>query len=169
MAKTLHAAIRHALADSPAYRSRGILVSTALTAEADLNAEGDVLYNAVYTLFCALPWRVVPGTSVYITTFDVASGIELAWECREEPQLAEGTLRDVLRQGPHGDLVDIALDALEGFCGMRGGECVTERTPVVSSPQFPRSETLLRRVRAYLPAAPGASTPTPERGPRAQG
>lgn len=153
MSRTLHAAIRHAVADSPAYRSRGILVSLLLEAEADLRVGDDVLYNAVYTLFCALPHRILPGTSMVVSTFDVQGGVELRWECREEPTLTEGDLRQVLRQGPHGDLVDIAFAALERFCGLRAGDCLTDLAPVPASPHFPRGVALHRRVRAFLPAS----------------
>lgn len=153
MSQALHAAIRHALADSAGYRARGILVSPILNATADLRLPNDVLYNAVYTLFCALPWRLVPGTSIFIATMDVPGGVELAWECREEPPMGGSGLRDALRQGPHGDLVDIAYGALEQFCGLRAGECLAERAVVPSSPQFPRGEAVLRRVRAFLPVS----------------
>lgn len=152
MSGTLHAAIRHALSDSPQYRARGILVSAVLDARTDLNAENDVLYNAVYTLFCAMPWRLVPGTAMYVHTLDVPGGVELAWECREGATV-DGDLRRVLREGPHGDLVDIAYAALETFCGLRAGECLSERTVVPASPHFPRGEAIHRRVRAYLPAS----------------
>ena len=151
MSQALHAAIRHALADSPAYGARGILVTTILEAKADLRVPTDVLYNAVYTLFCALPWRLVPGTSMLVTTLDVPGGVELTWECREEPTTNEKGLRDALRHGPHGDLADIAYAALERFCGLRAGECLAQRTLVPASPRFPRGDAVLRRVRVFLP------------------
>lgn len=153
MSQALHAAIRHALADSPGYRLRGILLSTVLDATLDLRVPNDVLYNAVYTLFAALPSRLVPGTSVFISTVDVRGGVELTWECREEVSLDARELRDALRRGPHGDLVEIAYHALEAFCGLRAGECVAERALVPASPQFPRGDAVLRRVRAFLPVS----------------
>lgn len=122
-----------------------------LDACCDLKAEDEVLYNSVYTLFCAMPWRLVPGTTLYVHTLDVPGGVELAWECREAASLSDGDLRRVLRQGPHGDLVDIACAALEQFCGLRAGECLSERALVPASPHFPRGEAVQRRVRAYLP------------------
>lgn len=128
-------------------------MSALLDAHGDLRVEGDLLSNSVYTLFCVLPSRLVPGTTLFISTMDVPGGIELSWEGREETAVGGGHLREVLRQGPHGDLADIAYAALERFCGLRAGECVAERTRVPASPQFPRGEATKRRVRAFLPAS----------------
>lgn len=142
-------------------------MSAVLEARSDLHVEGSLLYNAVYTLFSAMPSRLVAGTTMYIATLDVPGGVELSWECREEPQYGiaagsharsdgeggKGGLREILTQGPHGDLSEIAFSALEQFCGLRAGECVTERMVIPASPHFPRGDALLRRVRAFLPVS----------------
>lgn len=153
LAEHLHAAIHDALRDSTAYASRGILVSTALTARHDLHASNEVLYRAMYTLFCAMPWRLARDTTFFISTVDVDGGIELEWEGREESAEAEGALRDVLRAGPHGDLVDIALAALEQFCDARAGAVRTDLVPLPSSPRFPRGSLAVRRVSVFLPVS----------------
>ena len=153
MARALHRAIHDALRDSKAYASRGILVSTALTAKTDLHAPEALLHRAIYTLFAALPWRIVPDSTLLITTYDVEGGVELLWEGREE-WTHPAQDRDALRDGPHGDLVDIALTALRTFCAMREGRVEVEHEPLPSSPRFPRGTSARRRVTAFLPAAP---------------
>ena len=154
LADALHRAISDALRDSKAYSSRGILVSVALTAKTDLHAPEALLHRAVYTLFAALPWRLVPDSALFIATFDMDGGIGLVWEGREEP-VYDGEGLEQLREGPHGDLVDIALTALRSFCALRDGHVEVERVEVPSSPRFPRGIAIRRRVAAFLPAVPG--------------
>lgn len=153
VATALHAAIVKALRDSRAYGERGILVSPLLTATKPLDAPPALLHSAVYTLFCALPHRLVRGSTMLIATEDVDGGIELVWECREEPAFGVADLHASLRGGPHGDLVDIALRALESFCDLRAGSVETMLVPAPASPQFPRGDAVLRRVTAFLPAS----------------
>ena len=153
LADALHRAILDALHDSKAYLRRGILVSLALTAKTDLGAPPQLLHRAVYTLFAAMPWRLVPDSTIFIATYDVDGGVTLVWESREVPAFATEDLDQSLREGPHGDLVDIALTALRNFCAMRAGEMKTERVILPSSPRFPRGLAVQRRVTAFLPAA----------------
>lgn len=155
MAETLHRAIVDALRDSKVYGSRGILVSLALTATTDLRAAPEqLLHRSIYTLFAALPWRLIPGSTLFISTCDIDGGIELVWEGREEPSDPGADLAQALRGGPHGDLVDIALTALRTFCALREGRVEVELTPLPSSPRFARGVALRRRVTAVLPARP---------------
>lgn len=153
MAEALHRAIHDALRDSTVYTARGILTSAILEATTELQADKDVLYQAVYTLFCAMPWRLAPGTTFLVTTRDVENGLELSWEGREETGIEAHDLREVLRMGPHGDLVGIAFAALEQFCHARAGEAQSEVTIVATSPWTPRRAVLRRRVRIVIPAA----------------
>lgn len=167
MAETLHRAIIDALRDSKGYGARGILVSLALTANTDLRAAPEeLLHRSVYTLFAALPWRLVPDSTLFISTADVDGGVELVWEGREEPAFAGSEPGQALREGPHGDLVDIALTALRTFCAMRDGRVDVELTSVPSSPRFTRGVAVRRRVTAFLPARPH-ETPAPEGAGRA--
>lgn len=117
-----------------------------------LRAPEDILYRSVYTLFAAMPWRLAPGTTFFVATHDVAGGVELTWEGREEAGLGAEGFRDVLRMGPHGDLVDIAFSALERFCAARAGEAQTALTVLQSSPRMPRRDVVIRRVRIFIPA-----------------
>ena len=153
MAVQLHAAIGRALRDSRAYAERGILVSPILLATRTLQAPPELLHHAIYTLFCALPHRLVPDTTLLIATDDVEGGIELTWEARELPAFAHRDLHESLRAGPHGDLVDIAFTALQSFCELRAGRIDMELITIPASPRFPKGDAVLRRVTAFLPAS----------------
>ena len=155
MTHPLHKAIYDALKD-PAYADKGILVTTILEATQNLDADESLLYRAVYTIFRALPGRLLPGTTLAISTFDLPEGgIELTWEGREriEPEDAGATdLRSILGQGPHGDLVEIAILALQRYCNMRAGHLDSRRDKVGESSSFARPAHIVRRVVAVIPA-----------------
>lgn len=154
MADALHRAIEDALRDAPAYEGKGILVTTLLEARRPLHAEGSLLYRAVYTIFRALPDRLLPGSLLSISTTDVDDGVELVWEGREalvDGSPRAGGLRDLLGQGPHGDLITIALQALETYCNVRAG-FVETRSRRVESSSFERPAHVVRRVTAHIPA-----------------
>ncbi|HVM45871.1 MAG TPA: hypothetical protein VM582_08050 [Candidatus Thermoplasmatota archaeon] len=167
LAQTLHRAILDALADSPGYAERGILTLPALEATLPLHAEDSLLYRAIYTIFRALPERLVPGTMLSISTIDTPEGVELMWEGKERTP-AEGALRDVLASGPYGDLLELAVLALEGFCNMRAGyvESVRETSPSASS--FERPPYIVRRVTALIPTLPAANEACQQRAVEAQ-
>lgn len=129
-------------------------MSLALTANTDLRAPEQLLHRAVYTLFAAMPWRLIPDSTFFVATYDVEGGIELVWEGREEPAFESEGLDASLREGPHGDLVDIALTALRSFCAMREGRVEVQRAEVPASPRFPRGVAIRRRVTAFLPQGP---------------
>lgn len=158
MSRVLHRAILDALRDAQDYREKGILVSPLLEATVDLAAHESVLYQAVYTLFRALPSRLLPGSLLLVSTQDVEGGVELLWEGRE-PFSPEPEGRDVLnllRSGPHGDLLEIAMLALERFCEARAGYVEQRVEPGSTSSAFERAPYVVRRVAAYLPALSGA-------------
>lgn len=120
-------AIRDALRDAEEdYAQRGILVVPALTAEGRLRTHEDVLYQSVYTIFRGLPARLPAGAVLYVATEDRAGGdVELTWEAREEPGAptaprAREELAARLREGPYGDLFEVALLGLDALCRSRG-------------------------------------------------
>lgn len=145
--------------DSRAYAGRGILASVILEATTPLDEVEDVLYRSVYTLFAAMPWRLVPGSRLLIHTADVPGGVELTWEAREEAGAEEGGVHTALAAGPHGDLVEIAFHALERFCAARAGETETRLTELPRAGYMPPRPVLLRRVRVMIPAAPQPAEP----------
>lgn len=160
MAQSLHRAIHDALRDQSGYAAKDILVGTFLEATRPLDADDTVLYRAVYTIFRALPARVLPGSTLNISTYDVENGVELEWEWREamDPRAPTGAdLHALLRHGPHGDLVGIALSALEQFCNLRAGYVETTRERVEASTSFDRPPYVVRRVLAHIPAKPSTA------------
>lgn len=153
MAETLHRAIRDALRDA-SYASRDITVATFLDATRPLDADETLLYRCVYTIFRALPARLLRGSTLNISTCDIEDGIELVWEGREAVT-ADGNVNDAraaLARGPHGDLLDIAFGALEHFCHVRAGHVESTRGRVVSGSSFDRPPYVVRRVLAHIPA-----------------
>lgn len=160
MSRILHQAIRDALRDAPGYQERGILVSQFLDATADLSADETLLYRAVYTIFRALPERLMRGSLMLVATEDVEGGIQLTWEGREPADLPHaGDVRDLLRAGPHGDLLEIAMVALERFCQARAGYVETTVERVQTASAFERPPHAIRRVVAFLPRRPVESGP----------
>lgn len=157
LAKVLHQAILDAVRDAQRYDERGILPSLVLEATADLAADESILYQAVYTIFLALPDRLLAGSVLRVTTEDVDGGVRLSWSAKEEVVHApadggEGDLRAVLGRGPHGDLVDIALLALERFCRVRAGFVETRKERVLASSSFGFPAHVAREVTAFIPA-----------------
>jgi hypothetical protein len=167
MSDVLHRAILDALRDAPGYRQKGILVSPILEATAPLAAHETLLDQAVYTIFCTLPHRLVQGSILHVATYDVGGGVQLLWEgrepLREEP--GPGTVAGLLREGPHGDLLHVAMRALERFCHARSGfvDVVVEQGPSASA--FSRPPRVVRRVLAFLPGPGGAAPAEPVRVP----
>lgn len=129
MAETcvVNQAVRDALRDSEAaYAERGILVVPSLEAGPGLRNHDRVLYHAVYTIFRGLPYRIAPGSTLFISTVDKTGGdVELTWEAREEPggqahpAGAPGP-GEALSSGPYGDLLEIAILGLDALCRARG-------------------------------------------------
>jgi hypothetical protein len=169
MSKALHEAILDALED-PRYAERGILVTALLDATLPLDADESLLSRSVYTIFRALPDRLLSGTTLCVATVDLPEGgVELAWEAKERspsgaPERGDD-LRALLGRGPHGDLVEIALLALERFCLVRAGCVDTYRERVGSASSFERPSHVIRRVVAVIPT--GRAAPAP-RAPRRQ-
>lgn len=116
----VNGSIRRALRDgAPAYAERGIIVVEHLDATARLDTVDPVLDEAIYTIFRGLPYRLSPGATLVVSTHDRAGGdIELLWEARE--LVDPGVVSEPLRQGPHADLLELALDGLATFCRARG-------------------------------------------------
>lgn len=128
-------AVRDALRDAEAeYAERGILIVPLLSATTRLRTHEDVLYQSVYTIFRGLPARLPRGAVLYVATEDRAGGdVELTWEAREEPGAKaaadddsscaareEDEVAARLRQGPYGDLFEVALLGLDALCRSRG-------------------------------------------------
>ena len=119
-------AVQDALRDAEeAYVARGVLVVVELDACTTLETHEPLLYQAVYTIFRGLPARLAPGTTLFVSTQDRAGGdIELTWEAREDPEAAPAHGGDpdprlLLRHGPYGDLLEVALLGLDSFCRVR--------------------------------------------------
>lgn len=116
-------AIERALRDgADAYEDRGILLVPHFEATCRLATAADVLEQSLYTIFRGLPDRLAPGATLLISTRDRAGGdIELVWEAREEPLPPEVRANPgkLLRHGPYGDLLELALQGLEAFCRVR--------------------------------------------------
>lgn len=133
----LHAAIQDALADArERYDEKGILLVTHLHATNPLDVDEATLTQAVYTLFRGLHVRLPPGAALYVWTRDRAGGdVELVWESREDPGVVRAELPDPaerLREGPYGDLYELALLGLDAICRVR--TAVTERQEDVPPP-----------------------------------
>lgn len=163
MSEALHQAIRDALRDGRGYEERGILPATLLEATLPLHADEGLLYQSVYTIFLALPGRLLAGSVLRITTQDVEGGVRLRWASREvlPPGASpEGDLRTALSGGTHGDLVEIALHALERFCHMRAGFVEVRPGRLWSSSSFRTPDHVEREVEAFIPTrAPGPGVP----------
>ena len=159
MASTVNDAVQRALADAAAVvEARGILVGPRLEATVALENEPPALHQAVYTLFRGLPERLPPGATLYVTTRDRAGGdVELTWEAREAPLPGDAAPREALRQGPYGDLLELALLGLESICRARAGllERPAQRGGSGSSALAPEVGTMVRRRFAFL--IPGRS------------
>ena len=118
-------AVRDALRDAQdAYAARGILVVPSLDATVTLATHDRLLYQAIYTIFRGLPARLAPGASLFVSTADRAGGdVELTWEAREDPGHAPAVPdpdpRILLRHGPYGDLLEVAMLGLGSFCRVR--------------------------------------------------
>lgn len=133
----LHIAIQDALADAKErYDEKGILVVAHLDATNALDVDEATLSQAVYTLFRGLHARLPPGAALYVWTRDRAGGdVELVWESREDPGSARTELPDPgerLREGPYGDLYELALLGLNAICRVRSA--VTERQEEMPPP-----------------------------------
>lgn len=159
MASTVNAAIKQALEHAaPVLEARGILVVARLDATVELENEPPALHEAIYTIFRGLPDRLPRGATLYVTTRDRAGGdVELTWEAREDAPAAEAP-REALRQGPHGDLLDLALLGLESICRARAGLLERPDPPAAgasSSALAPDDAGKVRRRYAFL--IPGRS------------
>lgn len=158
MSEALHRAIRDALRDGRGYEERGILPAPLLEATLPLHADDGLLYQAVYTVFIALPGRLLPGSVLRITTEDVQGGVRLRWTSREvllPGAPTGGDLRAALAGGTHGDLVEIALHALERFCSVRAGFVEVRPGRIWTSSSFQTPDHVEREVEAFIPMRPG--------------
>lgn len=156
MARVLHQAIQDAIRDAKGFEERSILVTAVLEATHDLDARETVLYQSVYTIFSAMPERLVRGSLFQVSTMDVENAVQLSWEAREEPTLmpAGQDVYRVMTYGPHGDLVGIALRALERFCQVRAGYLESRFQEVRNSSSFAQPDYIVRRVVAVIPCKP---------------
>lgn len=164
-------AVRDALRDAEdAYASRGILVVPSFEATTRLATHDDLLYQAVYTIFRGLPARLPPGASLLVSTADRAGGdVELAWEAREDPAQApappDPDPRVLLRHGPYGDLLEVALLGLDALCRVRAAakeEPDAERRP--SATALDLSPRVRRRFSFLVPSLERAYFDPPRAG-----
>lgn len=155
-------AIQEALRDgADAYEAAGILVVPHLDARSTSAGDPQVIYQSVYTIFRALPARLPPAAVLYVATRDRAGGdVELTWEAREEGG-HEGdetaSPEAVLRTGPYGDLLELALLGLEAICRARSGlaqradvEGAAAASPIAAA----TAGRIRRRYLFLLPSAP---------------
>lgn len=119
-------AIRDALRDAEtACRARDVRVDASLEARGVLLNRDGLLYQAVYTIFRAIPDRLPHGGTLRVTTRMMAGGdVELAWEAAPTSPGGDSAAPDAieaLSSGPHGDLLELAVLALERYCRARLG------------------------------------------------
>lgn len=169
----MNRAVRDALRDGhAAYEARGVLVLPHLEATLRLRTQEPALYQAVYTLFRGIPDRLAPGAALFVRTRDRGGDVELSWEAREVPPgEAEGappTPAQALRQGPYGDLLELALAGLEAACRARTRLREEADAPGQETTSFLRLAPHIRRRYQFLipsleeraqPPAPAGTTP----------
>lgn len=148
------AAIELALDDAArAFDERGIILVKSLEAKTVLATEGPALHQALYTIFRGLPDRLAPGATLLVSTRDRAGGdVELIWEARELASTADESTKTALTSGPHGDLLELALEGLDAICGVRSGhQEEPERLPLTSN-VLQRAPHVRRRYLFLIPS-----------------
>lgn len=148
--------IRRALHDAKdVLEEKGALVVAHLEATATFEGAPHALEQALYTAFRALAERISVGTTLYISTEDRSGGdIELSWEAREpETRLGEDApLRKVVRSGPYGDLLELAIVGLEAVSRMRSAHRAQHLPASSSSSALDLRAAVRRRYLFLLPA-----------------
>lgn len=151
-------AILAALRDSAdEYEAHGILVVTDLAPTSGLRTNDEIVYRAVTTIFRALPRRLARGAVLRIATHPRAGGdVELIWEAREDIGMSRNVGSHdplhVLATGPHGDLLNVAVTALEEICRARGGLVEQDHQEPPLSSGLLREPTLRRRYLFLIPS-----------------
>lgn len=141
-------------ASSHVCEQRGILVVKDLAATY-LSADDDVLEEALSVIFRALPARLLAGSVLYVTTRDRAGGdVELSWEARDEPA-AEPRADALLREGPYGDLLGLAILGLAEICRTRHALAERPEPPPSGSSSVMAEEAFGKVRRRYLFLIPG--------------
>lgn len=166
MTSPVNRAVLDGLRDAAAtYDSKGLLVVTLLDATLGANRAEPALCRAVYTIVRVLPLRAASGSLVHIATRDMENGIEITWETWEDPSKADK--RGPTAQGLMGDLLEVALLALEDVCRAHMGVLEQLEAPVErTSSVFERGARIRRRVRARVPLdGPEPSVRAEGRGP----
>lgn len=125
-------AISDALRDgAEACEARGILVVPDLEATGS-DVDDPPLYQAVYTIFRGLPERLASGATLYVRTADDVEGTMLTWDATEgkgEGDAPDASVKDVMRRGPYGDLLELAIVGLEAICRARSEQWGAQATP----------------------------------------
>lgn len=154
MSVVLHRAIREAIAQTPTYEEKAILVSQILEATNDVAGHQKDVYDAVHHLFTVMPTRLVRGSMFLVSTQDVHNGVELAWDAREETRPGYTTGQGITAAYEPDEPIALALRTLERVCEMRAGYVRTSHESISNSSSFPRRPYLHRRVVAHLPLPP---------------
>lgn len=155
----VNAAIEDALNDAAeAYAAQDVRVEARLEATLDLDTHPGTLYQALYTIFACTPHRVARGSVVRIRTEDRAGrDIEVTWERKMADDTPEGdglALQHLLGDGRHGDLMELALLALEHACHARTGHfaITTSEEPLLADSAADVVPGVYRRVLALIPS-----------------
>lgn len=150
-------AIRDALRDgAEAREARGILVVPHLESTETRVGDDPALYQAIYTIFRGLPERLSRGATLYVSTSDDIEGTMLTWDATEgkTDDSQDATVKDVMRAGPYGDLLELAVVGLEALCRARSeqwGAPAASNSPGLTGLELePR---LRRRVVFLIPPA----------------
>lgn len=148
--------IERALHDaSDVLEDKGVLIVAHLEATTPFDDAPAALEQALYTVVRALAERISVGTTLHILTQDRAGGdIELSWEAREpETGVSDDVpLRKVVRPGPYGDLLELAIVGLEAVSRMRGAHRAQHLPATTSSSVLDLRAAVRRKYLFLLPA-----------------
>lgn len=150
----MNKAIARALEEAASLlEQKGVLVVAHLEATYRFERAPPALTQALYTIFRGLAERLSEGATLYVATTDRAGGdIEVTWEAKEPPAAKEDAqVRDIVRHGPYGDLIELALVGLESICRVRTTHRAQDVPPPESGTALRFLPTVRRRYTFLLP------------------